>query len=120
MHIPATVAGYIKRAGLRRQPRAGRNTEQEVMPNYANPHAPARGAAALPCPGCGKTHRSWYRLALCYYARGTIWISGSPPADGPCFATVSSCRSGRMWPFRTVMLHETLAEALAGKRAIDR
>src|SRR5262245_54224974 len=76
----------------------------------------------LNCPGCGRTHRTWYALARCRWRRGLAWVAGNPSADGPCYALVASCGhlvNRRVEPAITVTLWEDRAEAEARKRLID-
>lgn len=63
---------------------------------------------------CERKHRTYDTLARCMWNRGTIWVHG----EGP-YATVSECGKGGRWPYRTVMLHETLEEAQDACRIID-
>lgn len=70
------------------------------------------------CPRCGRYHRSWHTLARCRWSP-LLWVSGNPPADGPCYATVSRCAHPRFRTAQTtVCLWQTLAEADAAMKMI--
>ena|SRR5665213_2803493 len=71
---------------------------------------------AVRCRRCGKRHQSWRTVAACRWPRA-IWIAGSAPDAGRCFASVSLCGGEGQ---TTVILYPSLAEALAAKRLIDR
>jgi hypothetical protein len=44
------------------------------------------------CPRCTSTrHQSWYVVARCRW-RKAEWVTGNPPASGPCFALLAHCR----------------------------
>lgn len=70
------------------------------------------------CKRCRKRHRSWYTRATCMLTP-TYWVSGNPPIGGPCFASISDCRDGKVGG-RTVQLYPTLEGAEKAKRLIDR
>lgn len=65
------------------------------------------------CRGCGSRHRSWQRRVDCQFGPA-IWITGDPPANGRCFASISDCRGQR-----TIELYATRAEAEQAKAVID-
>jgi hypothetical protein len=73
-------------------------------------------AATPACRRCGRRHRSWRAVAMCRWPNA-IWIAGSAPDDGPCFASVSLCGGDAQ---TTVILYPSDEEAQAAKRLIDR
>jgi hypothetical protein len=76
---------------------------------------------SLDCPCCDRTHRTWWTLAWCYYAP-VLSVHGNPPADGPCFASVSDWDYPRHNRYRnsqrTVQLYATREEAVAFAAAL--
>jgi hypothetical protein len=70
----------------------------------------------IPCETCGRSHRTWYNFAQCRFKRRLLWVSGNPPAGGPCFALVSFCRHpGYKGACNTVTLWADYGEALEAK-----
>jgi hypothetical protein len=60
-------------------------------------------------------------VASCRWREGLAWVWGDPPADGPCHAVVSFCRTATSrGEYVTVTLWPTEAEALTSKAEIDR
>jgi hypothetical protein len=78
-------------------------------------------APGVRCPRCSKRHQSWHAVASCRWRRGLAWVSGAPPAGGPCFALVSFCGRNRCpGSYITVTLWATKHEAEQSKGGIDR
>ncbi len=92
-----------------------------LPPELRTPTPPfVKRRVGIPCTGCGKTHKTWYRLAHCRFRRHLAWVEGDPPADGPCWAVVSYCGRGHYGcDHVTVSLWATQGEAKESKRLVD-
>ena len=41
-------------------------------------------APGVSCPDCHRRHRTWRAVTECRWKSGLEWVTGNPPASGPC------------------------------------
>jgi hypothetical protein len=77
-------------------------------------------APGLPCPDCGRRHKTWLAVARCHWREGLLWVNGNPPSHGDCYAVVSMCPHAGTGDNVTVTLWENRQDAEKAKAMIDR
>jgi hypothetical protein len=106
------------------RPRGSRNGGEEMLTDKlpGRQASTERWEPGAACPRCRRRHQTWHTLARCRWSRGLLWVLGDPPAEGPCYATVSRCHEGGIGggPMVTVCLWAARDEAEGALACIDR